>query len=566
MVGKPVLVPFLLAAITRSAAVLLVAAGTGWGQWAVTEEAKLFPEIVLNVGSFGWSTAVQDDMAVFGAPSTNIWADTGGQAYVFARSGTTWTEQAKLMNSDAEESDRFGDKVSLSGDTVVVGAHWHDHPTAGPNAGAAYVFVRNGTVWNEQAKLTPSDAEFAGEFGISVGISGDTIMVGMEPIGQNPGGTVYVFVRSGTSWTEHAKLTGGDTEAQDNFGASISLSGDVAVIGANYDDHAGGQDAGSVYVFVRSGTSWVEEAKLTASDSAAFDRFGNSVSLSGDTVLVGAALDDHVAGTNAGAAYVFVRNGTVWAEQAKLTANDAAAHDIFGHSVGLWGDTAVVGALTDDHSELSEPGSAYVFIRDGTSWAKQTKLIGSDPTKDDHFGMSVGVSGHTLVIGAYEDDPVFINGGSAYVYRLWPPPMTYCTAGTSASGCQALLSATGTPSATATSGFTLQAGTVEGQKDGLFFFGTNGQQANPWGNGTSYQCVVSPVVRTPTTSGVGTIGLCDGSFTLDLNALWCPKCPKPAKNPGAAAVVQAQLWYRDPLSTSNQTTSLSDAIEFSVGF
>jgi hypothetical protein len=141
---------------------------------------------------------------------------------------------------------------------------------------------------------------------------------------------------------------------------------------------------------------------------------------------------------------------------------------------------------------------------------------------------------------------------------------SYCTAGTSASGCQSLLSASGTASATASSGFTLSAAAVEGQKDGLFFFGTNGQQANPWGNGTSYQCVVPPVVRTPTTTGVGTIGLCDGSFALDLNALWCPSCPKPAKNPGATAVVQAQLWYRDPLSTSNQTTSLSDAIEFVV--
>jgi hypothetical protein len=142
--------------------------------------------------------------------------------------------------------------------------------------------------------------------------------------------------------------------------------------------------------------------------------------------------------------------------------------------------------------------------------------------------------------------------------------MTYWTPNTSASGHQVLLGVTKSASASAPIGFSLQASGVEGQKDGLFFFGTNGQQANPWGNGTSYQCVVPPVVRTPTTAGVGTIGLCDGSFALDLNALWCPSCPKPAKNPGATAVVQAQLWYRDPLSTSNQTTSLSDAIEFVV--
>jgi len=142
--------------------------------------------------------------------------------------------------------------------------------------------------------------------------------------------------------------------------------------------------------------------------------------------------------------------------------------------------------------------------------------------------------------------------------------VNYCTAGTSASGCTALLSSSGTPSATATSGFTLTASGVEGAKDGLFFFGANGRQANPWGNGTSYQCVVPPVKRGGLLNGGGSNGACDGSFNQDLNALWCPSCPKPGHNPGAGAVTQAQLWYRDPLSTSNQTTSLSDALEFTL--
>jgi hypothetical protein len=140
----------------------------------------------------------------------------------------------------------------------------------------------------------------------------------------------------------------------------------------------------------------------------------------------------------------------------------------------------------------------------------------------------------------------------------------YCTAGTSASGCQASLCASGQASASAPSGFELVALSVEGAKDGLFFFGTNGRQANSWGNGTSFQCVVPPVVRAGLLGGTGTAGACDGSFSQDLNAFWCPACPKANKNPGAGAVVQAQLWYRDPLSTSNQTTSLSDALEFGV--
>jgi choice-of-anchor B domain-containing protein len=144
------------------------------------------------------------------------------------------------------------------------------------------------------------------------------------------------------------------------------------------------------------------------------------------------------------------------------------------------------------------------------------------------------------------------------------PTEGYCTAGTSASGCQAALWPLGAPSATAAEGFELVASAVEGDKDGLFFFGTNGRQANPWGNGTSFQCVVPPVIRCGLLAGTGATGVCDGLFTQDLNALWCPTCPKPAKNPGAGAVVQAQLWYRDPLNTSNQTTSLSNAVEFTV--
>ncbi len=141
---------------------------------------------------------------------------------------------------------------------------------------------------------------------------------------------------------------------------------------------------------------------------------------------------------------------------------------------------------------------------------------------------------------------------------------SYCTAGTSASGCQAALSAKGAASATSASGFDLLATGVEGGKDGLFFFGVNGRQASPWGSGTSLQCVVPPVSRAGLMTGTGTPGACDGGFSRDLNALWCPTCPQPSRNPGAGAVAQAQLWYRDPANTSNQTTSLSDAFEFTV--
>ena len=141
---------------------------------------------------------------------------------------------------------------------------------------------------------------------------------------------------------------------------------------------------------------------------------------------------------------------------------------------------------------------------------------------------------------------------------------TYCTAGFSASGCAAMMSSSGLASATASTGFILMASTVEGAKDGLFFYGTNGRQANPWGTGGSFVCVIPPRLRGAFQFGVGTAGGCDGVFAEDLNARWCSTCPKPLHNPGAGAVVQAQLWYRDPQNTGSQTTSMSDAIEFLV--
>ena len=271
-------------------------------------------------------------------------------------------------------------------------------------------------------------------------------------------------------------------------------------------------DQGASYPVVVDPWIATELAKLTASDAAALDEFGNSVAISGDTAVVGARDDDNAGGPNAGSAYVFERNqggAGAWGEVLKLTASDAAAQDRFGWSVALSGDTAVVGAYLGDHAGGTDAGSAYVY---GISFSSEI----------------------------------------------------YCTAGTSASGCQASISAAGTASATATSGFVLMASGVEGSKDGLFFYGTNGRQANPWGNGTSYQCVIPPVKRGGLQTGSGTPGACDGMFSQDLNARWCPSCPKPNHNPGVGAVTQAQFWYRDPQNTSNQTTSLSNAIEFLV--
>ena len=400
----------------------MAAAPPAWGQCDPQELAKLLAYDVAPNDYFGYSVSISGDTAVIGASRDDHAGGTdAGSAYVFVRVGGGWTEQAKLTASDAAVSDYFGGSVSVFGDTAVIGARYDDH-AGGIDAGSAYVFVRVGGVWTEQAKLTASDAAVSDYFGGSVSVFGDTVVIGArrdDHAGGTNAGSAYVFVRSGGVWTEQAKLTASDAAAYEEFGCSVSLSGDTAVIGAAGDDHAGGTGAGSAYVFMRTGgpgaPGWTEQAKLTASDAAASDNFGCSVSLSGDTAVIGAHYDDHAGGTCAGSAYVFVRSSGTWTEQAKLTASDAATGDEFGCSVCVFGDAAVIGADDDSHAGGTDAGSAYVFVRSGGIWTEQARLTASAAAAYDHFGASVFVSGDMAVIGAAGDDS---SDNSAYVIDL----------------------------------------------------------------------------------------------------------------------------------------------------
>ena len=277
---------------------------------------------------------------------------------MYVRSNGVWSEQAKLTASDGASGDEFGYSVSIDGDTAVIGA-LHDRQWL-RSSGSAYVYVRSNGVWSEQAKLTASDGAENDRFGYSVSIDGDTAVIGAisdEDNGHNSG-SAYVYVRSNGVWSEQAKLTASDGASSDDFGLSASIDGDTAVIGA-YGDDDNGSNSGSAYVYVRSNGVWSEQAKLTASDGASSDEFGRSVSIDGDTALIGANADDDN-GSNSGSAYVYVRSNGVWSEQQKLTASDGASGDYFGISVSIAGDTAVIGARLDDDNG-SNSGSAYVF-------------------------------------------------------------------------------------------------------------------------------------------------------------------------------------------------------------
>ncbi|HVP13555.1 MAG TPA: hypothetical protein VMV94_20440, partial [Phycisphaerae bacterium] len=325
------------------------------GVW--TQQAKLTPGDPADYMYFGSSVALDGDTLIVGASIANGATTQSGAAYVFTRSGTTWTQQAKLIASDGAQYDYFGNSVAVDGDTTVIGAYMAN--VAGAHSGAAYVFARSGTTWSQQAKLVPSDAAGGDRFGNSVALSGDTAIVGaymqVGP-GSAWGGAAYAFVRLGTSWTQQAKLLPLDAAYGDYFGSSVALEGDTTLIGA-----LNKAKTGAAYVFTRSIASWTQQAKLTAADAAWGDDFGYAVALAGDTAVIGSYYDSNERGLIAGSAYVFVQSGGSWMQRAKLVAADGAAEDYFGYSVALEGKTAAVGAYKNSNPGGTHAGAAYVY-------------------------------------------------------------------------------------------------------------------------------------------------------------------------------------------------------------
>ena len=394
------------------------------------EQAKLKGNDVGSTDYFGSSVAIDGNTALVGSvnDTTLIGNYIQGSVYVFTNTGGVWTQVQKLTPNEAPADDGFGTSVAIDGDTALIGAAWNDIG-ANPDQGSTYVFARNGGMWTQQQKLTASDGAATDLFGIAVALSGDVAVVGapLAEIGANENqGSAYVFTRSGGVWTEQQKLTGSNGLSQDNFGTSVSLSVDTALIGAPgiYDSEGGPETPGAAYVFTGNGGLWTEQQKLVPSDSEAGNTFGSAVALSGDKALVGAP--DDTVGSNArqGSAYVFMRSGGVWTEQQKLTASDAVAQDYsFGDSVALVGDTALVGMRGDSFifpgGYYWFEGAAYVFINNGGVWTEQQKLTASDINSWRFFGCAVAMSGNRAIVGSYgHDDEVVHEKGSAYVFQV----------------------------------------------------------------------------------------------------------------------------------------------------
>jgi hypothetical protein len=354
---------------------------------------------------YGMTATTTLSIMVAGSPST----ESSGVADVFVRQGTEWTCQMRLYPGDTT-AQRFGHAVAVGADRVVIGAPWSILPAY--RAGAAYVYRREGMTWVPEMRLIPSDVAAQDYFGTAVAVSVDRTVIG-APGDDDQGsssGSAYVYRLQGTTWIPETKLhsfSGGD--AGDEFGNAVSMTADRIAVGAHND--AGG---GSVYVYRLQGSSWLPEAKLVAPDRATGDNFGVSVCLAGDLLAVGADQDDD-AGSNSGSAYVFRREGTSWLFEAKLTAPDGAAEDRFGASVSVSGDRLMVGAQQDDDCGL-DSGSTYVFARNTAGqWILYTKLAPPAAQPSDRFGWSVALSNGVGVAtapgrGGYS--------GAAYIFAV----------------------------------------------------------------------------------------------------------------------------------------------------
>jgi hypothetical protein len=371
---------------------------------------------------FGNAVSISGNRAIVGSHFHYEDGDRVGAAYIYEWDGNNWLETAKLLSDTPVIDSFFGKSVSLSGTVAVVGSP-RDTNAVVSNTGAIYIFEYDGNNWNQVERLFASDKQTGDEFGTSVSISGTRILAGApkDDDSSAQSGSAYIFDYDGMDWNETIKLNASDPEENDFFAWSVSLDGNRAVIGAYQDDiPLGTTNSGSAYVFDLSVGSWSQTQKLVAVDGLDDSRFGYSVSLSNDRVIIGASNDDEQ-GDRAGAAYIYDYSQNTWSQSIKLAASDAAAHDFFGWSVSLSGDKAVVGAWgTDDNGTNS--GSAYSFYNNNGAWTESEILKPDDGGINDQFGAAVALDGEITIIGSFKDDGIdsssAFDSGAAYVFNI----------------------------------------------------------------------------------------------------------------------------------------------------
>ncbi|MEI7849657.1 MAG: hypothetical protein WCK35_27930 [Chloroflexota bacterium] len=401
--------------------------------YPITVDPLIYIEnkVILAGGStyeyFGSSVAISGDSAVI----SNLYENGGqGAVYVYKRVNGIWLRAARLSASDGGVNDKFGFSVAISGDTIVVGEPYN-FPSS---IGQVYVFVKPAGGWSDMTQtaiLTASGGVSADLFGYSVGVSADTVVVGASQAFVNQG-AAYVFVKPPSGWVNHtetAKLTSSDGGLNDEFGYSVAISKNTIAVGATSHTRGANAAQGTVYVFSKPGGGWVtatQTVSLVALDGAAFDRLGASVAISGDTIVAG-AYGDTITYANQGSAYVFVKPGSTWnslgatiSQSAKLVASDGAVNDFLGLAIAINGNSVVVGKPFSN----SNQGSVYVYLKPNSNWTgtvtQAAKLTASDGVGGDSMGNALGMDGNTILVGAYGADiGLNIGQGAAYFYSSY---------------------------------------------------------------------------------------------------------------------------------------------------
>jgi len=385
---------------------------TGWIN--TTEKSKTHSSDLVSIFDDYGKVSIDGEYAVVGEPS---YQNSIGCAYVFYYNGTSWQKQGKLQSFEKRVDDNFGHSVSISGDFIVVSAISSDNNYE--NNGSVYVFEKPSTGWRnmiETAELSPSSSGNEYWFGSSVDINGDFVTVGARG-----DGTTFVYEKPVSGWldmTETAKLTASDGVLSDDFGSSVAIGNGYVAVGAPNN-----LNNGSVYVYKKPTSGWsnmTETGKLIASDGSTDDYFGSSIDIFNDYIVIGAHGDDDK-GVESGSVYLFEKPESGWingTETLKLNASDGSSNDFFGNHVGISDVHIVVGAYgDDDNGDMS--GSVYVFDKLASGWINNTeshKIVASDGSQEKKFGSYVGVSNDWLVVGAPWNNDVATNQGSAYLF------------------------------------------------------------------------------------------------------------------------------------------------------
>ena len=376
--------------------------------------ADLYPELQTLVASdgaaedkFGASVAIFGDTLAVGVGSDDVGGNVDqGSVRVFMRSGNGWVLQQTLTASAGAAGDQFGASVALYGDTLVVGIPGDDIG-ANSNQGSVETYMRNGAAWVFTQSNTAPGGASGDAFGSAVSLWEGTLVVGapFDTVGTNPWqGSAHVYVRSATIWNYAQMLTLADGSSADRFGAVISVYGDTIALGDPYYDVGANSFQGSVRLFERSNGVWTLRQTVTAADGAYGDYFGSDVALDANTLVVGVPYDDVGPNPDRGSVRVFTRSGTTWGAQAMLWSSDSLAEDEFGSRLSLSGDTLAVGAPLADVGANGAQGSVYMFMRSGSTWTAQATLTASGGAGGDRFGGAIAFSGDTLAVGVSGDD------------------------------------------------------------------------------------------------------------------------------------------------------------------